>query len=229
MECSTWQEEFQIWLPEALEGGSQTAPPAELAEHARSCPACGPRLEAARLILEGSVEPTAPAGLADRIMTRVHERADERDRDRFGAGPPADGRTRRRAVRRPAWFVAIGAGAAAMVAVIFAAGMLVGRATNSDATASRAEAAEVIRVEFRLVAPDARGVAVVGDWNGWDADADRLADPDGDGVWEGTVVLRRAGEYEYQFLIDDERWMPDPESPLTVDDGYGGRNSILNI
>lgn len=224
MECSTWQNEFQIWLSNALDAEAREDVPAVLAEHAAECAACARRLEAGRLLIAGDEQPSPPARLADRIMERVHERAAEHDRGRFGAGPNAP--------RRRSRVFHMTIGAAALLAVVFSTGVFVGRATGSRSAGQIVEAGpetQVIRVEFRLVAPDARRVAVVGDWNGWEAGADPLDDADGDGVWEGAVELRRAGEYEYQFLIDDERWIPDPESPLTVDDGYGGRNSILNI
>ncbi|HEX3947977.1 MAG TPA: hypothetical protein VHW47_09735, partial [Acidimicrobiales bacterium] len=38
---------------------------------------------------------------------------------------------------------------------------------------------------FAVWAPSATGVAVIGDWNGWDAGADRLAARGGSGIWEG--------------------------------------------
>jgi hypothetical protein len=87
----------------------------------------------------------------------------------------------------------------------------------------------VVRVELRLEAPNARRVSVVGDWNAWDTAADPLRDPDDDGVWETTITLRPNEEYQYQFLIDGQTWIPDPSSALTVDDGFGGKNSVLDI
>jgi 1,4-alpha-glucan branching enzyme len=48
---------------------------------------------------------------------------------------------------------------------------------------------------FAVWAPNAREVAVIGDWNGWSAQADRLsARPDGSGVWEGRVAGVKHGD-----------------------------------
>lgn len=86
-----------------------------------------------------------------------------------------------------------------------------------------------MEIVFHLEAPNARQVVLVGDWNGWDSGADPLTDRDGDGVWETTIRLVPGTEYRYQFLIDGERWVADPKSPLIVDDGFGGFNSILQL
>jgi len=86
-------------------------------------------------------------------------------------------------------------------------------------------------VEVRLVfeAANAESVAVVGDWNDWDPHADILSDEDGDGVWEIELHLSPNKEYRYQFYIDGTQWIPDPGSELTVEDGFGGINSVLDI
>ena len=88
---------------------------------------------------------------------------------------------------------------------------------------------ETIVVEFRLEAPHAHQVAVVGDWNGWNPELHRLSDREGNGVWTTTITLRRSREYQYQFLVDGTAWIPDPSTPLRVDDGFGGTNSVLDI
>ena len=72
-------------------------------------------------------------------------------------------------------------------------------------------------------------MTVVGDWNAWEPDAQRLKDTDGDGKWEITIKVERDGEYRYQFIVDDEDWISDPAAPLQVKDGFGGTNSVLNI
>jgi hypothetical protein len=52
---------------------------------------------------------------------------------------------------------------------------------------------------------------------------------DGDGVWEIEIPLKKGEEHQYQFLVDGESWIPDPEAPLQVGDGFGGVNSVLQI
>lgn len=55
---------------------------------------------------------------------------------------------------------------------------------------------------FAVWAPNAEAVSVIGDWNGWNADADALA-PSGsdDGVWIGSVRGPRVGQaYKYRIV-----------------------------
>jgi len=70
-------------------------------------------------------------------------------------------------------------------------------------------------------------VVVVGDWNQWDPAAQRLARVNGSDIWVIELNLAHGKEYRYQFVIDGAMWIPDPLSPLQVDDGFGGKNSVL--
>jgi hypothetical protein len=81
-------------------------------------------------------------------------------------------------------------------------------------------------VRLRVRAEGATRVAVAGDFNGWSPEAMPLR-PAGDGWWETRVELE-PGVYEYVYLIDG-KWTTPPESVLTVDDGFGGRNGILEV
>ncbi len=53
---------------------------------------------------------------------------------------------------------------------------------------------------FAVWAPNAERVSVIGDFNGWNADADPLTPRDDSGVWWGEVGHARAGE-RYKFRI----------------------------
>jgi 1,4-alpha-glucan branching enzyme len=78
-----------------------------------------------------------------------------------------------------------------------------------------------------IAAPDARTVSVAGSFNHWDPNSHPLAGPDRSGRWAATLHLP-AGRYEYLFVIDGGTWVPDPEA-LSVDNGLGGRNSIVTV
>lgn len=82
-------------------------------------------------------------------------------------------------------------------------------------------------VRFVLVAPDARQVAVAGTFNEWDAAATPLIRTAAPGVWSVTLTIP-AGAHQYGFVVDGDRWVPDPAAP-TVDDGFGRRNSVLAL
>ncbi len=78
--------------------------------------------------------------------------------------------------------------------------------------------------------PGARSVEVVGSFNDWSRGMLHLNDDDGDGVWHGAAVLP-AGPHEYMFVVDGERWVPDPLAGRYVDDGFGAgqQNSVLIV
>jgi hypothetical protein len=85
-------------------------------------------------------------------------------------------------------------------------------------------------VQFSLKINDnkAHTVAIAGDFNGWNPQANVLEDPEGDGIWTGTLNLK-PGRYEYMFVLDGEKWFPDPNALRYVKDGFGNRNAILEI
>lgn len=85
------------------------------------------------------------------------------------------------------------------------------------------------RVQFVLVAPDAKKVAVVGDFNGWDAShAAYQAQHRGGGVWAVTAPIP-VGHHRYSFVVDDSLWMPDPTAPRATDTDFGVTNSALVV
>ncbi len=65
-------------------------------------------------------------------------------------------------------------------------------------------------------------VFIAGQFNGWSGDANALSDADGDGVWEGNLMLA-PGTYEYKFELDN--WTVSEEfmdgDPCTVTDPSG--------
>lgn len=104
-------------------------------------------------------------------------------------------------------------------------------ATQVTATLPAAPAAvpDTIKlVQFMLVAPDARSVSVVGDFNDWDPSATPLREAADAGVWTITVPLT-AGRHQYVFLVDGNRWTPDPAAPTAVEDDFGMPNSVITV
>lgn len=83
-------------------------------------------------------------------------------------------------------------------------------------------------VPFVLYAPDARSVAVVGDFNDWDTAATPLQPTGSAGAWVVTVPLH-PGRYRYGFVIDGTRWLADPGAPRAPDDDFGTPNSVLTV
>jgi len=88
-----------------------------------------------------------------------------------------------------------------------------------------APAAERLVARLALRAPEARRVTVAGDFNGWSAEATPLRRGPG-GAWTVELPLG-PGRHQYQFVVDGV-FVPDPSAP-SVDDGFGGRNAILDL
>ena len=56
------------------------------------------------------------------------------------------------------------------------------------------------RTRFAVLAPDAREVSVVGDFNGWDAKASPLGPRESSGIWEGFADAPRGSRYKYHVV-----------------------------
>jgi 1,4-alpha-glucan branching enzyme len=84
-------------------------------------------------------------------------------------------------------------------------------------------------VQFVLIAPNARKVAVVGDFNDWDTKhAAYQAEHRGGGVWSVTAPVP-VGHHRYSFVVDDSVWVTDPTAPRVLDEDYGRPNSALVV
>jgi len=91
--------------------------------------------------------------------------------------------------------------------------------------------AECPKTLFSYAAPAGTAeVLLSGTFNAWagvGASQLKLSDPDGDHTWTLEVALA-GGHYLYKFIVDGV-WKSDPANPNTVDDGYGGFNSVLDV
>jgi hypothetical protein len=179
------------------------------AMHLAGCPSCRAAHGGLDALIErdaGDHEAVADLGitaaLEDRIMDAIRR-------------VPAHRRAVRALPRIP-----LRAGLAAAAILVAVVGVSLGL---------RARAGAYLTVSFVLDTPGARTVAVAGDFTDWQTSGYELSRRTTDGKWEITVRLRRDRSYTYAFVIDGERWVPDPGAPETVDDGFGGINSILRL
>ena len=85
-----------------------------------------------------------------------------------------------------------------------------------------------VEVTFTISGIEAKSIAVAGDFNGWNTSANQLEDPDGDGIWIGKINLK-PGRYEYMLVIDNSKWVTDPNANVYADDGFGSKNAVLYI
>lgn len=88
---------------------------------------------------------------------------------------------------------------------------------------------KIIReVKIYLYAPSAQRVAVTGDFNSWDPKGVELKPAGKPGMWETDLQLS-PGAYAYNFIVDSDVLVPDPDAPNQMPDGFGGTNSILLV
>lgn len=99
-----------------------------------------------------------------------------------------------------------------------------------DATAAACAAAEKLCSQAFSwpAAGDESSVEVRGSWDGWKKG---LALSLAGSAWTGAFLLPQAKEFQYKFRIvrtsGKEEWKPDPQGALNVDDGFGGKNTVL--
>lgn len=131
-----------------------------------------------------------------------------------------------------------GIAAALLLAVTLSVGHAIGTLRASRAGSSRPDVsvdrgvgphATQRPVQFVLVAPTARKVQVVGDFNDWDTThAEFSAQHRGGGVWSVTATVPE-GHHRYSFVVDDSLWVADPTAPKMLDDDFGMPNSALVV
>jgi len=95
-------------------------------------------------------------------------------------------------------------------------------------------------VEFTFDAPSAETVHLAGAFNNWIEPGTTVPpgetknvpiplkkDP-GSGYWK-VVWPIAPGKYPYKFVINKTIWKEDSNTLEKVDDGYGGKNSIISV
>ena len=125
----------------------------------------------------------------------------------------------------PAWSALLAAG---LVGLGVFAGAV---ATNRDGRATAGQppgAAPKLPVsdtfvKFSFVAPSAKEVFLVGDFNDWDVSQTPMARSGN--IWT-VVVPMTAGRHQYSYVVDGKSWSSDPNAPSAPDDGFGHVNSV---
>lgn len=82
-------------------------------------------------------------------------------------------------------------------------------------------------VSFRVFMPDAQRVQLVGTFTGW---RDRAIDMQReDGGWWCADMPLQAGDYEFQYLVNDQTWLADYAAGGLRLNSYGTWVSLLHI
>lgn len=172
------------------------------------------------------VEPIAD--LAPAVLERIRN-GSSRARAHIGAPRPSEGPLPPRSIAdwlwrprsisitwRPAYVLA----AAVLLVAVFSADSL-----RPPHAVLAATTPQQVFTQFVLSAPDAERVAVAGDFSRWQPT--HVMTRSEAGIWTVVVPLD-PGVHDYAFVVDGERWVPDPAAPA-VNDGFGGVNSRVAV
>jgi 1,4-alpha-glucan branching enzyme len=85
------------------------------------------------------------------------------------------------------------------------------------------QASNTHRQPFRLTAPNATEVLLVGDFTQWERQPKPM-EKGRDGMWTTTVELT-CGRHSYRFIVDGE-WRDDPECAMRAPNPYGGQDMV---
>ena len=130
----------------------------------------------------------------------------------------------RRLTMSPLAGLALAAGLGVLVA---AATLAVGSKSGVGAAATAIASKDQV-VQFAVAAPNAKAVALVGDFNSWDARTTPMTKGAVEGLWMVTVPLA-SGSYQYAFVVDGTAWVADPAAPIALEDEFGTPSSIVTI
>jgi hypothetical protein len=85
-----------------------------------------------------------------------------------------------------------------------------------------------VPIQFVINVPNATSVALVGDFNGWDASAIALERVPGSPLWTTTYNLK-PGRHVYAFVVDGTKWIRDPRAAEAVDEDFGRPQSVIVV
>ena len=214
MKCSKIKRLLHLYLDRVLPRDTSK----ELEEHLKTCSICQEEQRSWKKVFSSlnSVKPVpVPGNLTQNIMVKVSkEEIQPSWTDYFKS---------RISIPRPSFRI-LGAAAAATAIFAFFIFAFIFNAPDTSPPICSAE----VQFSLRIADSKAHTVAIAGDFNGWNPQANLLEDPDGDGIWIGTLNLE-PGKYEYMFVLDGEKWLPDPNALRYVKDGFGNKNAILEI
>lgn len=214
MNCQKIKKLLNPYIDRALDASTAQ----QVEEHLKSCSACYEEYLKLKQVVSAlnsiSLQP-APVDFTQSIMAKISQKEIQIQTSWM------DHLKKRISVPRFS-FRLIGAAVASALVVFFAFTFIF----NTPDTSLICSA----EVQFSLKINDNKThtVAIAGDFNGWNPQANVLEDPEGDGIWTGTLNLK-PGRYEYMFVLDGEKWFPDPNALRYVKDGFGNRNAILEI
>ena len=224
MNCKKIEELLNPYIDQELDAESTQT----VEEHLKSCPSCREEYLKLKQVVStlGSISPQpAPEILTQSIMTKISQEEIQIQSswmDRLKKRIYIPNLSFPRKWESIFSFRLVATAAAAVLVMFFTFTFIFNTPDTSPICSAE--------VQFSLRVSDnkAHTVAIAGDFNGWNPQTDILEDSEGDGIWTGTLQLE-PGRYEYMFVLDGEKWFPDPNALRYVKDGFGNKNAILEI
>jgi len=220
MNCKKTKKLLQLYIDDALTFGEKQL----VKEHLEGCSACRTELKslsATVKLIKSLSEVSTPPDFTENLMAKI-----SREEIRIQSNWMD---LLKKQVTIPQFSFRF-AGAAAITAIfVFLAFTFLFNFSGLPGQPSQKEAAaQQVEVTFTISGINANQIAVAGDFNSWNTNANQLKDPDSDGIWTGKMQLE-PGRYEYMLVVDDGKWVTDPNAKVYADDGFGSKNAVLFI
>jgi len=240
MKCSDCRTYIDNLMQDSFEntslGSNNTCISTEVLDHINDCTACSLYYEMSLMIGGSSshlpINPLVqtPEGLQDRmaaaVLTEIRNEESEKDEIKSYQGETSQSRLwwKKQLSKTQHWYKYLLASAVVLLMIL----PFVREHDLGFSPRVRAHG-ELAKVVLEVEIPEAETVVVVGDWNNWNPQTHHLARADQSGTWKIEMELEPGREYRYQFVIDGNSWIADPNAYLQVDDGFGGTNSVLEM
>ncbi len=73
----------------------------------------------------------------------------------------------------------------------------------------------------------ADSIALVGEFNGWNAHSHPLQQTRDDGEWHTSLILEANRAYRFRYLVNGEEWMDDDHADSYEPNPFGGFDSVI--
>ena len=196
----------------------------QIDEHLKSCPTCNKEYQSLKEIvasLNSLSTQSAPEDFTRSIMAKISQKEIQIRSSWMD-------RLKRQVSIPQLSFRLVGAAAITAIFVFLAFTFLFNFSGLPGQPSQNEAVAQQVEVTFTISGINANQIAVAGDFNSWNTSANQLEDPDGDGIWTGKMQLE-PGRYEYMLVVDDGKWVTDPNAKVYADDGFGSKNAVLFI
>jgi hypothetical protein len=219
MNCKKIKKLLELYIDDALTFGEKQL----VEQHLEECSACRAELKSlssAIQIIKSLPEVSTLPNFTEKLMSKISQ-IKEKERERI---IPSWQISLKNLWSTPRYRYSLVSILTAAVFCFFAFTFLF----HPSVLPGQRETLAQVEVTFTISGIEAKSIAVAGDFNGWNTSTNRLEDPEGDGIWTGKMYLK-PGRYEYMLVIDNSKWVTDPNAKVYADDGFGSKNAVLYI